>query len=107
MNRNNFVQGFGTISFDADSADVFGKIRLSDAVSVTVRGTRNAEGFTAQGDGVTVIAVKRKDRKPGQPVAVVTLSTDDGDVVLDMWAPKQGTAFGLSLPRVTRFTTEW
>ena len=105
----NYTQGFGTISFEAGTDKVFGRVNLGDGDVVTVRGTRDDGGFRAEGDGIVLIGTKRKDAKPSAPIAVVTISLADGELIatVDMWRPKTGTAFGLSVPRVTATTTDW
>ena len=106
MDNNNFVPGFGTISFDADSDQVFGRIYCGSKSGVTVKGHRDQNGFKAEGNGVVVTAVRRSG-SASAPVATVTITVDGQDTVADMWRPKTGTAFGLSAPKTTRYTTNW
>jgi len=106
MDNNNFVPGFGTISFDADSDCVFGRITCGSKTAVTVKGHRDQNGFKAEGDGVVVTAIRREGGATA-PVATVTITVDGQETVADMWRPKTGTAFGLSAPKATRYTTNW
>ena len=109
MDNNNFVPGFGTISFIDGSDEIFGKISAGGLVEVTVRGRRDpAVGFAATGEGVKVTCVRRHDAKANQPQGVVRiLVTSTGEEFLaDLWM-NPGKAFGLSAPKETKVTSNW
>lgn len=92
--------GRGTVGFNADSNECYGRVRRNDGSSIVVKGTYSGEVAQLEGLGTKVNLAKAVATKNGNGPRMrgSVVFTDTGEIIpITLWAPKNAGATGYGL----------